>query len=550
MRCRFRGYHRSAVVLSIFFYLEFIGTVIAADPVPIDQGAEWTSTRRNDFYTLDQGSRLIPLSWIMALKLPDGRPFMDHGLQRYGFLKNGTATLPLGFTSTGQAGREILGLTCSACHTRQIEVSGTSYRIDGGPALIDFQKFLSDLDVAVDKLVNDANAFTTFAESILGTPHSALEEVALYQAVSTWHYRYHAQMERSLPRSKPWGVGRLDAIAMIFNRLTGLDLGPPPGHLIRENIKSAVAPVRYPFLWNAHKQDKTQWPGFAPNFIPELRLARNLGQVYGVFADFAPRKDAASPTGDGIDYLTNNSANLAGLRSLDTITTFIGPPRWPWAIDSTLKSQGEVIFVRECQGCHGSGKDAPPWKTQITPIAKIQSDYAELDLLKRNALSGVLKGSTMVPDGPLNEEDTALRILTASVIGALVQEQQYAFAAKDPNTIKAKFGKLFTGQDEPGYEARVLDGIWASAPYLHNGTVPTLTELLKPAAARIPIFAVGSSYDPATLGLAAAQPQPSTIVTTTGCDDRGSGNSRCGHEYGTALSEAEKKALLEYLKSL
>ena len=98
-------------------------------------------------------------------------------------------------------------------------------------------------------------------------------------------------MRGALP-DQPWGPGRLDAVGMIFNRLTGLGLGPPPTFMIEKNFRKAYAPVRYPFLWNATKQDKTQWPGFAPNGSDVLGLARNLGEVYGVFAEFEPKKDA------------------------------------------------------------------------------------------------------------------------------------------------------------------------------------------------------------------------------------------------------------------
>jgi hypothetical protein len=88
--------------------------------------------------------------------------------------------------------------------------------------------------------------------------------VALKENVKAWYLRYHTLIVRALP-TPPWGPSRLDAVGMIFNRLTGLDLGPPPSYLIPDNIKQADAPVRYPFLWNAPKQDKTQWPGFADN---------------------------------------------------------------------------------------------------------------------------------------------------------------------------------------------------------------------------------------------------------------------------------------------
>jgi hypothetical protein len=100
------------------------------------------------------------------------------------------------------------------------------------------------------------------------------------------------------------------------------------------------------------------------------------------------------------------------------------------------------------------------------------------------------------------------------------------------------------------YEARVMHGIWAAAPYLHNGSVPTLAELLKPPTERIKQFKIGNAYDNVNVGLAVEQTQFNTTMTTTDCGDLNSGNSRCGHEFGTKLPETEKKALLEYLKTL
>ena len=100
------------------------------------------------------------------------------------------------------------------------------------------------------------------------------------------------------------------------------------------------------------------------------------------------------------------------------------------------------------------------------------------------------------------------------------------------------------------YEARVMQGIWATAPYLHNGSVPTLADLLKRPADRPPSFRLGRNYDTALVGLAGDQGASVDQRVTTGCDDRASGNSRCGHDFGTNLSDMEKRALLEYLKIL
>jgi hypothetical protein len=77
-----------------------------------------------------------------------------------------------------------------------------------------------------------------------------------------------------------------------------------------------------------------------------------------------------------------------------------------------------------------------------------------------------------------------------------------------------------------------------------------LAELLKPPAARVKQFKVGNAYDTVNVGLAVEQTQFNATITTTDCNNLNSGNSNCGHPYGTQLSDPEKKALLEYLKTL
>ena len=106
------------------------------------------------------------------------------------------------------------------------------------------------------------------------------------------------------------------------------------------------------------------------------------------------------------------------------------------------------------------------------------------------------------------------------------------------------------GNPAAKYEAKVLEGVWAAAPYLHNGSVPTLTELLKPPSERVPSFKVGPAYDIVNVGLAADQAKFGYTLNTTDCSDKHSGNSRCGHDYGTQLKPEEKKALIEFLKTL
>ncbi|MDG3007973.1 di-heme-cytochrome C peroxidase [Paludisphaera mucosa] len=94
------------------------------------------------------------------------------------------------------------------------------------------------------------------------------------------------------------------------------------------------------------------------------------------------------------------------------------------------------------------------------------------------------------------------------------------------------------------YKARPLNGVWATAPYLHNGSVPSLAELLKPAAQRVKTFHVGGrEFDPEDVGFLDDPSQPLF-------DTRADGNSNAGHEYGADLTPEERKNLLAFLKSL
>lgn len=549
------------------------------------QGAQWTPESRKDFYTRDQGARIMPFAWFKALKRADGSGFLDDGMTRYGYLPNPdspTPGLPVGFLTASENNVRTLSMTCSACHTRQIEVNGVSWRIDGGPALTDFQSLLADIDGAVDRVLTNGAAFDDFAKAVGATSEEARQE--LRDQVQAWFAPYHALMSKSLP-SPGWGVGRADAVSMIFNRVAGLDIGEPPTRIIRDNIESANAPVRYPFVWNAPVQDMTQWPGFARNGDDILGLARNVGEVYGVFGVYRPTKSLLPNI---VNYLNDSSLNYAGLQRLEILLKEIEPPKWPWALDAALVAKGEEIFNRDpkdggcAKGCHkietGAARVCNP-NTWRTPIQDVGTDSKEYAVLGREAQTGVLEGAsiTFVPglDTPLKPKDKIITILGLSVIGSILEAPLHfglgvfrpiveeclpirpatpaALQAAVQEKLRQALANLYKKPETappPAYESRVMKGIWAAAPYLHNGSVPTLADLLKPVTERPGSFKVGRAYDIENVGLAREQPGLSSPYTADDCTKRNSGNSRCGHEFGVKLSAEEKKALLEYLKSL
>jgi hypothetical protein len=551
------------------------GTAAPAADAPwksLKQGIFWTAEARANFYSRDQGSRLIPLHWITALKQPDGSPFMAASLARYGYLPNEGSTppgLPVGFTVANTTSGETLGITCAACHTRQITAKGTSYRVDGGPAIVDFQSFLSDLDAAVGRVLDTDSQFVDFSLAILGPAATAADKDALHQSLQDWYLPFHTIVTRGLPPT-PWGPGRLDAVSMIFNRLSGLDIGASADHIISSNIYPADAPVRYPFLWNAPRQDQTQWLGFADNGNAILALGRNVGEVTGVFAAFHPKKDAGRLF--GINLTGENSTNFEGLDELERLVKKIEPPHWPWPVNKALATEGRKIFAQNCSAnCHEVKRGKIRSlnlleETWATPVLNVRSDTREWSILYRTVDPGVLEGAYILGvQAPLQNPDSPLAVLNLAVVGSIIQhtlpivvpsdlgaQMEAAGTALSPAT-QALAGAFRYGAAAPqfgSYEARVLRGIWAAAPYLHNGSVPTLAELLKPASDRVGAFNVGPAYDLDTVGLAMDQTAFSQVRQTTDCSDLNSGNSRCGHEFGTSLPPSQKKALLEYLKTL
>ncbi len=552
-----------------------------AGVVLLDQGPQWDDGQRAAFYSQTQGSALVPWAWAKVLKLDDGTAFTDALTVRYGYLPNAASAnhLPVGFTLTSDG--QSLGMSCAACHTRQIEADGKQYRVDGGPAISDFEKLLRDLVGSVGKVLESDANFTTFGDAVLGATAGVEPRKKLREAVTQWHNRESAMIKGALTSQGIWGLGRLDAISMIFNRVAGLDIGTGPDRIIASNIKPADAPTRYPFIWNAPKQDKIQWPGFADNGDNLLGLARNLGEVYGVFAIFHPTKDPLDLM--GVNLHSDNSADFPGLAKLENAIQKIGAPKFPGVPDPALVGRGQGIFVAQCASCHGQelkngklvekpGASRPghlemTWETQRVDVG---TDSREFSLFLRTADTGILAGSRPL-FRTIPQNDCTFNVLKSAVAGSIIQRafhppflppELFNLHQKPrlstPQEINQALQGAFNATDfckpqTPRYESRVMHGIWAVAPYLHNGSVPTLDALLHPCKDRPVTFAVGRAYDFKKVGLAEAQPGSTYSRTTTDATDRNSGNSRCGHEgagFGTELNENDRLALIEFLKVL
>lgn len=568
----------------------------------------WSTEDRETFYATSQGSHLMPYSWFKALRRTDvDEPFAADKLLRYGYLAHDVSPanpegLPVGFVVDGPVASGELGLTCAACHTGQLEYmqGGVVHamRIDGAPAKTDAQQFLTDLLAASRATLSEPARFDAFAKAVLGPAYTAAKAAQVKDGFGKWVAQFGEFMDISLPAASPWGPGRLDAFGMIFNRIAARDLG------IRDNYKVADAPVRYPFLWNASRQDRTQWNGGVPNGLFIQALGRNTGEVLGVFADFAPHRIVPpTPLTPALIDFKNNSIDFAGLQTLEEKIAVLRPPPWPreiFGLDEQLAAAGKPLFDANCGSCHAvqESLDLPGlWRT---PVLAVGTDPKMLVNSQRTSQPGLLLGALMPPPAigaRIGDPAKTGDLLAAAVAGSLLAEasvppipsptklaQSGVFRALrkdfaehfpgenldtllDPRllagakidalvALKAFIGARLSNMFIPppaiagaAYESRVLNGVWAVAPYLHNGSVPNLWELMKPAKERKSSFMVGSRiFDPKNVGYDVDE-SPFKTGAFAADPANANGNGNGGHEFGAGLTEEQRWAIIEYMKS-
>lgn len=445
--------------------------------------------------------------------------------------------LPVGFAkdTDSKTGQAWVGFTCAACHSNQIDYKGTRMRIDGAPTLADNFRFSDDLVAALQATAKDDAKFDRFARKVLGDGYSSGSAQQLRQDVQgTAKVLSDRQNEDRPPH--PYGYARLDAFGAIFNQVLADDLGIPG------NALPADAPVSYPFIWDTPQSDLVQWNGSAPN-AGAGPLLRNVGEILGVYGTVS-----VDPKNGLKGY--PSSAKVLALADLEKTLEKLWSPQWPAqilpAIDQAKAAQGQPIFQQQCAGCHALIDRTSP-KRRITAVMNsvdvLGTDPTMADnFVDRAGRTGLLQGHKVfiLLGATFGEEATGLDILTNVVAGTVLGQKDEAFEASIHEFLKVKNARTFAPRS---YKARSLNGIWATAPYLHNGSVPNLWQLLQPSAQRVKSFQVGSrEFDPVNVG----------FDSTGGFnfDTTLPGNLNAGHDFGTKLSDDEKWALIEYMKSL
>ncbi|MBJ7313501.1 di-heme-cytochrome C peroxidase [Rugamonas sp. CCM 8940] len=374
--------------------------------------------------------------------------------------------------------------------------------------------------------------------------------------------------------------------------------------LKRELFIKADAPVSYPFLWDVPQHDVVQWNGLGNN-AGLGPLGRNTGEVIGVFGslewqDGSEYSLVSLLAGQGLKRQTthfNSSVNADNLRRIENHLVSLQSPQWPvkvfgaGSVDAARVARGERLFNNHCVGCHAGIERSSPARRIVAYMSKVEEVGTDPTMANNSVqylgYSGILRNSYVgagVGSILLDKKAPIAALLTKATTNVLnTRDPDKSFVQRWAewlvNIVRAFLSNEIKPSNKQGnyvidttispyaslraYKGRALNGIWATAPYLHNGSVPTLYDLLLPAACpagdqdaecRPGKFQVGSrEFDPVKVGLKSDGYQGFTF------DTRLAGNSNAGHEYGTVaivrgettlqpLSKEERLDLLDYLK--
>ncbi|MDH5553219.1 MAG: di-heme-cytochrome C peroxidase [Nitrosomonas sp.] len=550
--------------------------------INLEQG--WTVDTQQAFYFTSQGSRIMPYSWFLVLEQANNNVLLrnnDH-IESLRYLpskpnKWNPDGLPVGFAKDmNNNGDNWVGLTCAACHTTQIDYQGTQIRIDGGPTLGDFETLNNALVDALSATYQDQDKFLRFAKNILGNSFGndrAMNQLREDLWDQTEALAYRNQINHSGGDNQPhYGYGRLDVIGAIFNKVM-VQMNNMPA-----NIRPSDAPASYPFLWGTHQSDVVQWTGFSPNGPATAgTLTRNGGEVIGVYGEVSiPQREHAK------SY--ESSLAIENLGKLEAWVAELKSPAWPAAflppVNPEKATRGKIHYDEYCASCHQvipRDQEAEPYSAVLTPISELKTDATEWNNMQRLLQAGKFEGrkEAVLTGTKIPAETTGLEPLINSIIGSLLRHptqstdaviaqieagykarklEQKSHSPDLKNKLKL-FNEIFAANQsnapEGGaYKARPLNGIWATSPYLHNGSVPNLYELLLPEEQRTKTFFLGSrEFDAEKVGFVSTNHTPGTKAFKF--DTTLKGNSNKGHTYGTnELSDQERLELLEYLKML
>jgi mono/diheme cytochrome c family protein len=434
----------------------------------------------------------LPPYWVFKA-LPSICPEkLPGGLASVGLLTEPGHDLPIGISRRRRLGVDQIGFNCALCHTATVrDAAGAAPRIVlGMPAQqLDLQPLVNFvLECSQDARLTRETLLERTRDMEGGGP-ALFERLLLRVGLLD---RLRDQVRDLQSRMAPVLSDRVPPWGRgrvdTFNPYKSIQFNWP---LDRLPASELVGATDYPSLWNQAPREGMQlhWDGNNDS-VDERNLSAALGA--------------------GVTPVTVDHAGIKRVR--DWIWT-LPPPKYPYPIDQSLVSTGGRLYATYCQNCHADNRFREGVVAggtrigRVVPIADIATDRHRLD--------------SYTDDFAANQY-------------ALYPDSRYRFT---------RFRKT------EGYANHPLDGIWLRGPFLHNGSVPTIRALLDAPETRPKLFYRGNDvFDQKNVGFVSDVPQASG-QTFTRFDTSLPGNANSGHVYGVKLSDADKTALIEYLKT-
>jgi hypothetical protein len=526
-----------ACAVAIFASAEIPPLKAAGSDSGIDlaQVPKWSRADLEFFLHGTMSTEVVPERVLQAFvaTYPDLFPSKD--LSNFGLLPDASSNLPIGVSRRAVphlAGLPSIGVNCAACHVGEITFVSTKQAgrplrilVLGMTSHFDAEAFLGAVIVATFRTSNPTN-MQSFLANYLAASDPQANSKAHDRLASEWN-RQEDKIIAAIA-SDPFGSQtaetlhaitaddvRLDAklletevdlsrivrslVKLFHNMRAALhvpDQPPPPSppngpgrndpwRILSYSLLGAVtkpAPVKFGIVWN---ESQRTWVHVDAN--TRSPIIRNLAASLGLGAPLLGHTGA-------VDF--------AAMERHTALSELIRPPRYPAEIDRRLASRGAKVYRNNCASCH----DGPASDQRLHAVAEIKTDPNRAEIFTP---------------------------------GIAEQFNRFFAELEIPGYRPPEEPIRGTGQ----YWAPSLAGVWARSPYLHNGSVRTMMELLTPSDARAKMFHRGSHlYDSLQMGY--ADDGPYVLNTST------AGNSNAGHDFGTDLSDTEKRELIEYLKTL
>ena len=431
----------------------------------------------------------IPYWLWKALPVVFADKLPGEGWGAFGFIQEPDHELPIGFAkSTRSIGLDVVTQNCATCHVSTLRKTPESK-----PSIISTMPGNTVNLQAYIQFLTDVAVDERFTASHI-MPYIAAMGANL-NPLEKLVYKYLV-----IPQTR-------DALLRERHDLTFM------------NRQSKYGPGRV----DTFTTYKTRRFGFPPDELPleELNGIADFPSIWnqGPREDLYLHWDGNNNAPDernrtaALALVAPSTINFDSLFRLQEWLKELPPPKYPYEIDEALAGKGKKIFEANCASCHDI-LNRPDKKTleTVTPIDQVGTDRGRLD----------------------------------SYTYELASNQYLIFSGIEYRGEDKRFRHY---RKTNGYANAPLDGIWLRAPYLHNGSVPTLRELLEKPKARSKIFYRGYDvYDQNNVGFISNVSEENG-QTFFKYDTTLPGNGNSGHLYGTDLPADEKDALVEYLKT-